>query len=286
MKPFKVIFFGSFQHYSVQVLEKLAEHHEISAVVTTPPKPSGRHLKATPTHVHRYAEEKGIPVFALETLVSVPKELPRPDFLIVAGYGKLIPPIWLEFPRVMPINLHPSLLPYYRGAFPAEWAILRGETTTGVTLVKISPEFDKGDILSQKKVPILPNDTRETLYLKLYDRGASLLLDVLPRVAKGEIVPRPQPQGAYFYARKITREDGFVPWQEFCQLLHANPESLMTRLRAFAGWPGVWTTVPTSSGNKRLKLIALKPEVMVQLEGKRPVTYEQFNQAYLTSTTP
>lgn len=274
MNPLKIIFFGSFQNYSVQVLKVLAKHFTVTGVFTTPPKPAGRHMIATPTPIQQYAERHTLDVFALESLQNIPTEIKKPDFLIVAGYGKLIPPAWLHFPKVMAINMHPSLLPDYRGAFPAEWALLRGEKKTGVSLVKMSEEFDKGDILAQIEYTLLPKDTRETIYEKLYDLGAGLLLDYIPKIASGIITLKPQPQGDYFYARRITREDGFVPWGDFTK----NVADLEIKYRALTPWPGVWTMTPSG---KRLKLVRLHPERMVQLEGKNPVTFKQFASAYL-----
>lgn len=250
-----IVFFGSFQSYSVQVLEKLVKQFSVIAVITTPPKPAGRHMRLTPTHVEEFAKTKNIPVFSPEKLGVPPVE--KTDFIVVAGYGKLIPTEWLDFPKIMAINMHASLLPQYRGAFPAEWAILRGEKETGVTLVKMTSEFDKGDIIAQRSIPIKPDDTRQTLYKKLYDVGGDLLVETLPK----KITLQPQPTGDFFYSRKLTREDGFVPWEEF-----TNIQSLDRKWRALTPWPGVWTTTPQG---KRLKLISLHPPT-VQLEGKKP----------------
>ncbi len=261
-----IIFFGSFQHYSVQVLEKLVKQFSVTAVITTPPKPAGRHMKLAPTAVEQFARARHIPVLSPEKLDAIPNTLKKPDFIVVAGYGKLIPPTWLELPKIMAINMHPSLLPDYRGAFPAEWAILKGEKKTGVTLVKMSSEFDKGEIVAQQKIPIATDDTRETLYKKLYDLGADVLVEYLPKIKSGSVKSTPQPAGNFFYARRITREDGFVSWEEFKESLSTNPSALDTKFRALTPWPGVWTT---TAQNKRLKLISIKPPV-VQLEGKKP----------------
>ena len=252
-----IVFFGSFQQYSVQILEKLIENFSVTAVITTPPKPAGRHMELKPTEVALYARTHKLPLYELYELSTIP-DIPRPDFIVVAGYGKLIPPHWLEFPKVMAVNVHPSLLPQYRGAFPAEWAILNMEKETGVTLVKMSAEFDKGDIIAQKKLAIDSNDTRETLYKKLYDEGAILLVETLPH----KITLRPQPSGDFFYARRLTRDDGYVPWDEFTKDI----TKLERKLRAFTPWPGVWSKTPQG---KRLKLLSLNPPT-VQLEGKKP----------------
>ena len=215
-------------------------------------------MTLTETPVATFAKSRGIPLLEFESL-----PLARPDFVVVAGFGARIPARWLTLARVMAINMHPSLLPQYRGAFPAEWAILRGETKTGVTILKMSEEFDRGDIISQQKIAIAPTDTRETLYDKLYRLGADLLVDTL---TKREFHARPQPKGDYFYARRLPREDGYVPWEKF----DTHSKELETKLRALEGWPGVWTKTPEG---KRLKLIKLHPTPIVQLEGKKPVKF-------------
>jgi methionyl-tRNA formyltransferase len=292
MKNIRIVFFGSFQTYSVQVLQQLTEHFRVVAVVTTPPKPQGRHLTLSPTPVDLFARRHDMAVFAPDTLAAVPRAMPEADFIVVAGYGKRIPASWLTFPNVMAINVHPSLLPRYRGVNPAEWAILRGEKKTGMTLLTISAEFDTGDILIQKSLPIHPGDTRLTLYKKLYDLGAKLLVDYLPKIAKGDVTPTPQAAGTYFYARRLIRQDGFVDWKEFEEALRDNPNSLDRKFRALFGWPGVWTRLPAPERNnggqatpqgKRLILVALKPTPTVQPEGKKPVPWKQFQSAYLAS---
>ena len=273
-----VVFFGSFQTYSVQVLKVLAKHFRVTAVVTTPAKPQGRHLTISPTPVETFARSHHIATFALDKLAALPKTMAKPDFFVVAGYGKRIPPLWLTFPKVMAINAHQSLLPDYRGPFPAEWAMVRGEQKTGITLLRMSPEFDTGEILAQQSLPIAPDDTRLTLYQKLYDLGGKLLVEYLPKIVKGLVTPMPQPPGTYFYARRLTRQDGFIAWKEIQEALSGNPDALDRKLRAFAGWPGVWTTTPQG---KRLILAALKPAPVVQLEGKKPVSWKQFLDAYV-----
>lgn len=260
MSP-SLVFFGSFQNYSVSVLDKLKDHFTILGVVTTPSAPSGRHLILTPNPIQIYCQQHAIPVFPLADLSQIPTDLAKPDFLVVAGYGKLIPNLWLTFPKIAPLNLHQSLLPKYPGRFPAEWAILNGETKTGVTLIKMSAKFDKGEIYAQSKIPISNTDTRETLYTKLYLAGADLIIQSLPQIVSGQLQSHPQPTGKYFYARQLTREDGFLPWNDFIKFDYDR------KFRAFYPWPGVWSTNPEG---KRVKLIALKPEIITQEEGKKP----------------
>jgi methionyl-tRNA formyltransferase len=257
-KKYSVIFFGSFGKYSVIVLDKLLTSgiYHLASVITTPPAPKGRHLKLAKTEVQLYAESHNIPVFTPSDLqvhpseaLMIPKGEGGPDFIVVAGYGKLLPPAWLNLPKIMPVNLHPSLLPAYPGRCPAEWAILRGEKETGVTLIQMTEKFDAGPILAQEKLSISPDDTRLTLYDKLFSLGADLLINTLPQIAS-----HPQTLNSQlstinsFYARQITREDGFIPWEEYQSQITNHKSQLFTKYRAFAGWPGVWTLDP--NGNR------------------------------------
>ncbi len=296
MNSIRIIFFGSFQTFSVQVLEVLRHHFDIVAVVTTPPKPKGRHMEVTPTDVALYAQKAKLPLFELADLSRIPQEIPKPDFVVVAGFGERIPPVWLKFARTAPINMHPSLVPYYRGAFPAEWAILRGEKKTGVTIIRMNELFDQGDIMAQEEVSIATYDTRQTLYEKLYQAGADLIIKTLPRIARGDVSARPQPSGNYFYARRLIRDDGFIPWKFIQAAINSvdvpQPERpgifssvtgnwsmvIERSIRALSGWPGVWTVTPAG---KRLKMLSLKPEPIVQLEGKTPIPFKQFQASSL-----
>lgn len=275
------IFFGSFQDYSLIVLKKLldARRYTLNAIITTPPAPAGRHLVPTPSAVATYARQHHLPLLELDSLDQLP-QVDRPDLIIVAGYGKLIPESWLHFAKTMAINMHPSLLPNYRGRFPAEWAILNGETQTGVTLIKMTPQFDRGPILAQAPLPIMDTDTKDTLYTKLFTLGADLLIKTLP--ALPDLPVMSQPTGNYFYARKLTRADGFLPWPEFNSQLAVSARSMSEvplgdnlqldrKFRALMPWPGLWTTLPSG---KRLKLVQLKPEILVQLEGKTPTPWQ------------
>ncbi len=270
----QVVFFGSFQNYSLQVLDALlkAKSCKLIASVTTPPVPKGRHLHLVKNETQIYSEKHNIPCYPLETIRDIPASLVQnpPDFIVVAGFGKIIHQPWLELPKIMSINMHPSLLPLYPGRCPAEWAILNGESETGVTLIKMSAKFDAGDILAQVKLPIGSSDTRLTLYSKLYDLGAQMLIATLPHISSGKITPTPQAPGDYFYARQITRADGFIPWRDFRSQITTHHREINLKFRGLAGWPGVWTINPDG---KRIKLIALNPEVLVQEEGKSPTPW-------------
>jgi methionyl-tRNA formyltransferase len=276
-----IIFFGSFQHYSALTLEILVKsgQFDITAVVTTPPRP-GNKLILTKNQTQIYAETNQIPCFPLETLNQIPPGLSQPDFILVSGYGKLIPETWLNFPKIMAINIHQSLLPNYAGRFPVEWAIIKGESKTGLTFIKMSSQFDSGEIIIQYPVSITSTDTRETLYTSLYCLAGQKSVELLPQITAGNFSLTLQDLGPNVqhltYARQITREDGFIDWNSFQQFL-TNPKFIMPKLntdldhlfRAFTPWPGIWTITPK---NQRLKIISLKP-LFVQIEGKKPVSW-------------
>lgn len=289
-KSIRILFFGSFQDYSVSVLSALVRHFTVTSVVTTPPMPQGRHMTLTHTPVYDWALTHGLPVYPLDSLDIIPASIQVPDFIVTAGYGKLIPPHWLSLPKIMAVNLHPSLLPNYRGRFPAEWAILRGETETGVTLVQMTQEFDKGKILVQTSYPLKPTDTKETVYAALFTLGTDLIVTHLPKIFQGQIHPQVQPQGSFFYARNLTREDGYIPWDECKKMILENSDELDRKIRALSNWPGVWTMVPVlgnrkqETGRKEIRLKILKRVknpvgnfvYMVQPEGKKPMSFDIF----------
>ena len=272
-----VVFFGSFQNFSTKTLQKLIESHQftINAVITTPPKPAN-HGVITKTHTHLFCEANNIPVYPLEDLNFIPETIQKPDFILVSGYGKIIPDNWLNFPKIMAINAHQSLLPNYAGRFPAQWAILNGETETGVTLIKMSAKFDKGDILAQSKINILPIDTSESLYTRLYELSAALFIETAPNINK--ITPIPQ-TGSGFYARQLTKEDGYV----------TNFDNLDRKIRALNPWPSVWTYV-TDKNNRKLilKIISIKnntPDIVL-IEGKKPTLWQEIFKYYTLTNKP
>lgn len=267
-----LVFFGSFQGYSTLTLQKLIDSKifKINAVITTPPKP-GNHGIITKTHTHLFCEANNIPVFPLQNLDTIPSEIVKPDFIFVSGYGKIIPNNWLNFPKIMSINAHQSLLPNYAGRFPAQWVILNNEKKTGITLIKMSSKFDQGDILAQSKINILPDDTSESLYTKLYDLSAKLFIDVAPNIDK--IIPIPQ-SGSGFYARQLSKEDSFV----------TNFNNLNKLTRALNPWPGVWTYVYDQNHIKLiLKILSIdknnQPE-NVLIQGKKPTKWSEISQYY------
>lgn len=249
----KIVFFGSFLEHSAEILESLLDASRTGQItvlgaVTTPPQPAGRKQALKKTEVQEVAEAAGLPIFTPETLTTESlAELEtlvggKPDLIVTAGYGKLLPASWLSWPQTAALNLHFSLLPKYRGANPAEWAILMGETETGITLIEMSPEFDTGELVSQIAIPIAPHDTRETIYTKLYSLGAETLPSLLQAyfsyataetsgvqlsgqlqesLVLGDKVyqvtffypPLQQTTNPTPYAKRFQKDDAFVAWE-------------------------------------------------------------------------
>lgn len=298
----KVIFFGSTSD-SVIVLEKLsAVCYQLSAIVTQPPRPVGRKQVLTPTSVEIWAKAHAIPTLSFpsnpdkpwlyESEMQVIDTLQplKADILVSACYGQRIPIQAIQAVRFGGLNVHPSLLPRWRGADPVPWAILSGDHQTGVTIVTLSETFDDGRIISQKKIPITDNDTSDAIRTKLFTIGAQLLEETLTSYTSDvKAVPHiggVKPQG-YPYARRLTREDGFEPW-EAIQKAFEDPEEakrIDRKFRAFFPWPGVWTLLRQGYGGQakeqRLKILSLHlsptPDYLlldtVQLEGKKPIPY-------------
>ncbi len=193
----KLVFCGTPQ-FAVPSLEKLARSgFELLLVLSQPDRPQGRGMELAAPPVKQAAIQLGLPVIQPdkikknEQLQQQLTEL-QPDAMIVVGYGRIIPPWMLSLPRFGNINVHASLLPKYRGAAPIQWAIARGETTTGVTTMRLDEGLDTGDILLQREMRILPDDTALTLGPRLATVGAELLVETLHGLDRGSITPVPQ----------------------------------------------------------------------------------------------
>ena len=191
------------------------------------------------------------------------------QLIVVADYGQKISQETLEKIKFGGLNLHPSLLPAYRGATPAPYQILNGAKESGISIIKMVEEFDQGPIVAQKPVKILLQDTVKSLLRRCFTEGAKLLISTLPDYIEGKITSRPQPKDSPTpYCHKFTKKDGFVSWEEF---KHGVDDK---KIRAFYPWPGVWTTMPNG------KILKLLPKNMVQLEGKNPISLKQFKNGY------
>lgn len=188
----------------------------IVGVFSQPDKPAGRGRKISTPPCAVFAAQHGIPLHQPEDLKDpeVIRQIHdlRPDFIVTVAYGKFLPEEILAAPKMASVNLHASLLPKYRGAAPVQWAIIRGEKETGVTVMKMSKKMDAGPVYSQKKIPVDPSDTSATLSDKLAGTGAVLLLETILRIADGALLPLPQDETRATFAPLIGKEDGKILW--------------------------------------------------------------------------
>ncbi len=248
----RVIFMGT-PRFAVPPLRHLViEGYPVVAVYTRPDRPAGRGRSPLPPPVKTAALEGGLPVFQPAGLkepavVDQIADL-QPDFIVVAAYGQILPPAVLEIPRLGCINIHPSLLPRYRGASPVPAAILAGDDFTGVSIMLMDAGLDTGPLLAQAQLSLSPADTAGSLTEKLSRLAARLLPEILTRRARGEIIPRPQDEAKATFTRPIVKEEGELDWSRPAL-------DISRRVRAFRPWPGAYTRWR----GKRLEIVAAVP---------------------------
>ncbi len=286
MKP-RVIFFGS-DKCSVIVLNQLVNdsRFKIVGVATLEPKPKGRKREVTPNPVEEYTktlfEIKFFPIKRFDQKsINQFKKL-KADVGILAWYGKILPKEILAVPKYGVLNIHPSLLPKYRGPSPVQDAIINGDQEAGVTIFKMDEQMDHGPIVAQFKEEIKSNDTAESLYERLFTLGGQVLTTILPSYLESQIKLRPQNHRQATFTRILNRDSGKIDWT----LADQQIERL---IRAMHPWPGAWTLLrsPSFEGQaKRLKILEAHLEKgklildRVQLEGKKPVAWKQFQEGY------
>jgi methionyl-tRNA formyltransferase len=212
---------------------------EIVAVFTQPDRPRGRGHEVSFSPVKELALAANLPLHQPEKIRAPEvEELLRktsPDCIVIIAYGQIIPASLLPIPNLGWINLHASLLPKYRGAAPINWAIVNGETRTGVTTMRIDAGMDTGDMLLQREIEIGPAETAPELSSRLSELGAPLMAETLRGLAAGTIVPRPQVHAEATHAPLLKKEDGRIDW-------NLPAEKIYNRMRGFAPWPGAYTT--------------------------------------------
>ncbi|KRQ86925.1 Methionyl-tRNA formyltransferase [Caloramator mitchellensis] len=234
----KIIFMGT-PEFAVPTLEKLTEKHEVIAVFTQPDKPKGRGQKMQFTPVKEFAIKKNIKVYQPERLKNnsevenLIKEL-NADAIVVVAYGQILPKSILEAPRLGSINVHASLLPKLRGAAPINWAIINGESKTGITTMLMDVGLDTGDMLLKKEVEILENQTAGELHDNLMLIGADLLIETLEGLEKGIIIPEKQDDKFSSYAPMLSKEMGHINWDR-------NFEEIHNLIRGLIPWPGAYS---------------------------------------------
>ena len=246
-KPYRIVFMGT-PDFSVPTLEALhASDHEVVLVITQPDRPKGRGRKITASPVKKAAGRHDYPVFQPESLKH-PRDVKKiadtsPDFLVVIAYGRILPPAVLDIPRFGAVNGHASLLPKYRGPAPIQWAIINGETETGVTTIMMDRGLDTGDILMTASEPIGPEETAGDLHDRLAVVGAHLIVDTLDAHARGTLCPVAQDSDRATYAPLLKKRDGHIDWRK-------SAVEIDRFIRGVSPWPGAFTF----HGGTRLKL--------------------------------
>jgi methionyl-tRNA formyltransferase len=221
--------------FAVPSLEALCASYTVVGVVTQPDRPAGRGGTVVLPAIKVAALRLGIPVIQPEKLRQ-PDAMEQlqawsPDVIVVTAFGQILRPVVLDLPRFGCINVHGSLLPRWRGAAPIQAAILAGDKETGITIMKMDAGVDTGPILSQRYIPIAPDDTGGSLFAKMSTLGAELLLDTLPRYLSGELIPQPQPEEGATYAPMLKKEDGLLDFTR-------PAVELERRVHAMNPWPG------------------------------------------------
>lgn len=318
MKRNNVIFFGSTDD-SLLVLNALQQCNNVTiqqlsvvAVITQPPRPVGRKQVLTPTPVEIWAKAHNVTIlsfpsdhgkpwlYASERQVADALEPLKADLIVSACYGQMIPLESIHAARFGGLNVHPSILPRWRGADPVPWAILTGDHQSGVTVVTLGEKFDDGRIIAQKKVPIKDSDTSDALRTKLFTLGAGLLVKTVPDYIDGSIKGALQQCNnltiqQFPYARRLTRDDGFEPWEAIQKALIDVQEAkrIDRKFRAFMPWPGVWTLLRPAGRDyegqakeRRMKILGLSLVAgllsldVVQLEGKNSIPWKEFTKGH------
>jgi len=234
-KP-RILFMGT-PEFAVPALRAVMQY-EIAGVVTAPDKPKGRGLKLMSSPVKQWAEEHGLKIFQ-PTSLKDSKILNEfrdlcPDYIVVASYGKILPAEMLKIPAKMPLNVHPSLLPRYRGAAPVPWTLINGEEETGVTIFEMDEGMDTGRIILQKRTGIKKHENAGELLSRLSELGAEALVEAIEMIEKGEAKPVPQNHQDATYAPMLKKTDGLIRWEKTAVQLH-------NHVRGMNPWPGAYT---------------------------------------------
>lgn len=241
----KLVFFGTSQ-FGLPALEALNESkHSIVAIFTQADKRGGRHLQLIQSPVKKWALKRDFALYQPRSVLDAENILKKldADLFLVVAYGNILAEKIINLPKFFSINIHPSLLPEYRGAAPVNWAIIEGKSETGVTIFKLTKLMDAGDIILKEKVKIAKEDTNLTLDKKLSELGAKMLIHVLDMTEKKKVQFIPQDESCVTYAPKLKKEDGFIDWTKDAQ-------SVYNLIRGTLGWPGAFTY----HNKKRLKI--------------------------------
>ena len=268
----KIVFFGTPQNAALVLSKLISSKFRPALVITGVDVKRGRGKQLQSTPVRRVAEANDIKILSPHNLnnekfIDAFREFAS-DIAILIAYGKLIPAEILAIPNFGFVNIHPSLLPKYRGPSPIYQTILAGDKKTGVTIIKLDKELDHGPIITRKELSITEKDTHDSLMTKLANVGAELLIDIMPSYLDGSSEPKQQDHTKATYTEMIKKEDGYIDLKN-----PPDPEKLDRMIRAYYPWPGVWTKI---NG----KIFKFLPGNLIQPEGKKPMTIKEFFNGY------
>ena len=323
MKPTSIAYFGS-PDFSALFLERIVTDQDlknlvkVKLVVTQPDRPKGRKQILTPTPVKKMAQKYNLKVVnrfvddaiggakrgapssaqpkrALERAIEQQNLLHdlEVDLGLVFAYKNIIPSSFLSQPKYGFLNIHPSLLPQYRGPSPIASPLIKGDPQTGVTIIRMDEKIDHGPIISQRPIAISSSDRRPDLEKKLTTLAFSMMKKIFIAAAKKPNIltqpGTPQDHSQATYTHRLHRQDGFIPLKEIATLLRTGEHKARPYDNLFRGlypWPGIWTKIKIKGQEKRLKILDLEKKnnqlviKKVQLEGKRPVDWQTFIKAY------
>jgi len=247
MKPQKIIFLGT-PKFAVPSLEALNQSpHRVLQVITQPDRPKGRGKKIEPPPIKKKAKALGIDIMqpsSINSLECIDRiQSFHPDFLVVVAFGQLLKQPMLSIPSRCVLNVHPSLLPEYRGPAPIQWSIIHGCSQTGISIMKLDEGLDTGDVYQVKNVSIKPDETAGELDDRLSHIGAKLLLNTIEKIIDGSISLTSQNNALATYAPRLSKKDGLIQWQ-------LPTQSIINFIRGMNPWPGAFTFIE----NKRFKI--------------------------------
>ena len=262
-------------------------------VVTRPDSPQGRHMQITPPHIKTWCELKGIEVFQPESLKDIGNNSPlhkeKFDLFIVASYGKIIPEHILNLSTNGVLNVHPSLLPEYRGPSPIESALLDGKEKIGISIMKLDNEMDHGPILVQNEFQIDKEATAQTLEVTCGQLGGELLVQILPHYIDKTLIPKEQDHSKATFCKKITKELGEIT-------LDTEAVTVRNKFRALTPWPSLYFFIKHEDKNTRVKITKVDlinnisdnqtaKDIILSVipEGKKEMDFESFNRGYMDS---
>lgn len=298
MIKLKIAYFGA-PYFSARFLEKIINDKnlpvEVKLVVTQPDRPVGRKQILTPTPVKQVAERHEIEIITnLESIIQsselnvesriLNSKLQKLDLALVFAYSRIIPENLLSIPKFGFWNIHPSLLPKYRGPSPITYPLINGDRETGVTIIKMDEKIDHGPIIAQQKLEIEETDRRPDLEIKLTDLGYELFKKTIKQLTSSrinELKFKEQDESQATYTKLLKKSDGFIDFENFKLKIENSPKKLYDLFRGLYPWPGLWTLCPKRLKITDLNLIDHKLIIKkVQLEGKKEVDWQTFIRAY------